>query len=95
LKLTAAKRDELLTRLYERFDGKQLSLLMDAIDSLLTDQQLKQLYGGHVVTIDPSSNSALMAVSARLAIDLGYEPDDTDVYLWIIDPLINPLGRGA
>lgn len=88
--LTNAKRDELLTKLYERYDGQALGMLMDAIDDVLTGEQLDQLYSGRVVTSDPSSTSALMAISARLAIDLGYEPDDQDVYRWVIDPLINP-----
>lgn len=88
--LTNAKRDELLTKLYERYDGQALGMLMVVLDATLTGEQLDQLYSGRVVTIDPSSNSALLAISARLAVDLGYEPDDPDVYRWVIDPLINP-----
>ena len=88
--LTNAKRDELLTKLYAKYDGKALGMLMDALDDALTGDQLDQLYSGRAVTIDPSSTSALMAVSAKLATDLGYEPDDPDVYRWIIDPLVNP-----
>ena len=88
--LTNSKRDELLTKIYERYDGHALRMLMDALDGALTGNQLDQLYNGRIVTIDPSSNSALMAISAKLATDLGYEPDDPDVYRWVIDPLINP-----
>lgn len=88
--LTNSKRDELLTKLYERYDGQALGMLMDALDGALTGNQLDQLYSGRTVTIDPSSNSALMAISAKLATDLGYESDDPDVYRWVIDPLINP-----
>ena len=34
--LTNSKRDELLTKIYERYDGHALRMLMDALDGALT-----------------------------------------------------------
>lgn len=91
--LTNKKRDEILDRFYHTFDGYGVSEVMHKLVSVLTGKQLEQFYAGRVVTIDPSTNSALLAISARLAADMGYDPEDIDVYRWLIDPLVKPYRR--